>query len=535
MDTILHNANVIVGDATGRRAASLGLAQGRVVALEVDSALVDPDRRVDLRGRTVVPGFHDAHCHTTWYGLSLRELPLDDPKIRDLDDVYAAVAAAAATQPEGGWIIGRGWHPLRLGGRSPRLPDLDRITTRHPVWLVASSGHASVVNSVILRLLDFTHLSARRPLQTDEQGQPTGLLEEDAHACVLEQARPYLLDDVVAAIGRAHDQYLRVGITSAQEAGVGAGLVGYGGAEMGAYQVARERGRLRVRTTLMPSAKGLHDLHQSRGETLFGLGLGVHTGFGDDRLRIGPVKFFTDGSVLAGTAGMHGGPEQPYYDHEWLRRRIIDAHRSGWQLAIHAQGDAAVDFVLDCLEESARRYPRHDPRHRIEHASIATDQAVARMARLGVIPDPQGRFVGVVGDGLLDLLDPAQLANTYRSRTFLAAGLVLPGSSDRPCTEGIPMLGIHDMVNRRTDSGRPFGLEEALTPTEALRAYSHGSAYATFAEDRLGTLAEGQHADLVVLDADPTEVAPESIREIEVLATYVAGQLVHDRDGRWAR
>lgn len=535
LETVLHNAYILVGDGTGRRATSLGLAQGRVVALDVDSSQVDPDRRIDLGGRTVVPGFHDAHCHTSWYGLSLGELQLGDHDVHDLEDVYAAVAGAAQNQPPGSWIIGRGWHPLRLGGRSPRLQDLDRITTRHPVWLVASSGHASVVNSTALQMLDFGHLAGRSPLQTDAQGNPTGLLEEDAHACVLEQARPYSLEDVVAGIGRAHEEYLAVGITSAQEAGVGAGLVGHGGAEMGAYQVARERGVLRVRTTLMPNAKALHDLHQSHDETLFGLGLGVRTGFGDDWLRIGAVKFFTDGSVLAGTAGMHGGPEQPHYDDDWLRRRMIDAHRSGWQLAVHAQGDAAIDFVLDCFEEALRRHPRPDARHRIEHASITTGQAVERMARLGVIPSPQGRFVGVVGDGLLEILEPTQLANTYRARSFLEAGIVLPGSSDRPCTEGVPLFGIHDMVNRRTDSGRPFGPGEALTTADALRAYSYGSAHAAFAENRVGTLNAGQLADLVVLDADPTASAPEAIREIAVLATYVAGELVYDRDGRWAR
>lgn len=534
LETVLYNGNILIGDAAGRRATSLGLANGKVVAIDVDSSVVDPHRRIDLAGRTVVPGFHDAHCHTSWYGVSLGELPLGGPEVQKLDDVYAAVAVAAAEQPEGSWIIGRGWHPHQLGGRAPLLEDLDRITTRHPVWLVASSGHASVVNSVALRLLDFTHLGGRSAPQSDADGNPTGLLEEDAHACVLEQARPYSVDAVVDGIGRAHEQYLRVGITSAQEAGVGAGLVGHGGAEIGAYQMARARDRLRVRTTLMPNAKALHDLQQSHGESLFGMGLGLHTGFGDDWLRIGAVKFFTDGSVLAGTAGMRGGAEQVHYDYDWLRQRIVDAHRSGWQLAVHAQGDAAIDFVLDCFEEALRRHPRRDPRHRIEHASVSTKEAVDRMARMGVIPSPQGRFVGVVGDGLLELLSPDQLSNTYRARSFLDAGIVLPGSSDRPCTEGNPMFGIHDMVNRRTDSGRPFGSQEALTVAEALRAYSYGSAHATFAEDRLGTLVEGQLADLVVLDADPTMVPIEAIREVEVLATCVDGEFAYDRDGTWA-
>lgn len=533
LDTVLHGASVHVGDAQHTRTGAIGIHDGKVVALGAEAEAADARTRIDLGGRTVVPGFHDAHCHTSWYGVSLGGLQLSGADVHDVDDVYAAVARLAAASPPGAWIVGWGIHPLRLGGRLPLLRELDRITHEHPVWLVASSGHASVVNSTALRQLDFSHLDGRSELQRDEEGQPTGLLEEDAHACVLEQARPFTLDDVAAGVKRAHEQYLTVGVTSAQEAGIGAGLVGYGGAELGAYQLARDRGDLQVRTTVMPNGHGLRDLEQSANESVFGFGMGLRTGFGDEWLRVGAVKFFTDGSVLAGTAAVHGGPPQPHYDLSWLRRRLIDAHRSGWQLAVHAQGDASIDFVLDCVEDAQARYPRTDARHRIEHASICSSAAVARMSRLGVIPNPQGRFVGVVGDGLLQRLDAEQLADTYRARSFMEAGLVLPGSSDRPCTEGTPMLGIHDMVNRCTDSGAPFGQHEALTPAEALRAWSYGSAYATFAEGRLGTLETGQLADLVVLDADPTEVPPEQLREIGVLATWSGGQLRYDRDGRW--
>lgn len=531
LDTVLYNANVLVGDQAATRGRSLGLYRGKVVAVSRDDDFEAPVR-IDMQGRTVVPGFHDAHCHTSWYGTSLSGLALTGPNVREVRDVYDLVAQRAASLPHGRWIIGSGIHPLRLGGQLPQRRELDRIAPHHPVWLIASSGHASVVNSAVLAMLDLSHLGTRSPLALDEFGEPTGLLEEDAHACVLEQANPYSVEDVVNGIGLAHKEYLQAGITSVQEAGVGAGLVGHGGREAAAYQQARDLHLLQVRTTLMPAAQSLHDVIQSPAEpTGFGLDLGLRSGFGDDWLRLGPVKFFTDGSVLAGTAALHGCPPGPsHYDMDWIRRRMIDAHASGWQLAVHAQGDEAVDFVLDTVQEAQQRHPRPDPRHRIEHCSVTTSEALDRMAALGVIPSTQGRFVGVVGDGILERFDDKRLQDVYRGRSFLDKGLVLAASSDRPCTEGTPLLGIHDMVNRRSDSGRPVNLAEAISPQEALRAYTYGSAYAAFLEDRLGTLQPGMLADLAVLDADPTTVAADQIRTIEVLGTMVDGEFVYDRD-----
>lgn len=531
LDVVLHNANVLVGDQLGSRASAIGISRGRVTSVSSSDDLEAPVR-IDLQGRTVVPGFHDAHCHTSWFGTSLGGLALAGPDVREVRDVYALVAQRATGLPRDRWIIGSGLHPMRLGGKLPVRSELDRVAPHHPVWLIASSGHASVVNSVVLGMLDLSHLEGRSPLALDEAGEPTGLLEEDAHACVLEQVNPYRVDDVVTGVGRAHEEYLRVGITSVQEAGVGAGLVGHGGMEAAAYQMARDQGLLKVRTTLMPAAQSLHDLTQSPAEpTGFGLDLGLRTGFGDDWLRLGPVKFFTDGSILAGTAALHGCPPGPsHYDMAWIRRRMIDAHAAGWQLAVHAQGDEAVDFVLDTIEEAQRVHPRLDPRHRIEHCSVTTAQALGRMARLGVIPSTQGRFIGVVGDGILERFDDTRLLDVYRGRSFLDRGLVLAASSDRPCTEGTPLLGIHDMVNRRSDSGRALNPAEALKPQEALRAYSHGSAYATFLEERVGTLEPGMLADLAILSDDPTTVDPERIREIDVLGTVIDGRFVYDRD-----
>ena len=187
-----------------------------------------------------------------------------------------------------------------------------------------------------------------------------------------------------------------------------------------------------------------------------------------------------------------------------------------------------MDTVLDCYERTLAEFPRSDHRHRIEHAGIASPDAVQRMGRLGVIADPQGRFIGEIGDGMIRALGPERIGWCYRGRSLLDAGIELPGSSDRPVVEGAPLLGIHDMVNRRTDSGQELGAEEALTPLQALRAYTYGSAYAAFLEGDMGRLRPGGLADLAVLSDDITQVAPGRIRDVAVVATFVGGTAAHD-------
>jgi predicted amidohydrolase YtcJ len=370
----------------------------------------------------------------------------------------------------------------------------------------------------------------------DAAGRPTGLLQEQAQALVRNLVYPYPLSRLVEAIGLASERYLREGITACQEAGVGAGLVARSPVELAAWQEARRRGALRVRATLMIAGEALHDLpHAAADGDGFGLDLGLHSGFGDDWLRIGPVKIFADGSLIGRTAAMcddfTGDPGNRGFfqmDVARLRGLITRAHRAGWQVATHAIGDRAVSTVIDIYEEALAAHPRRDPRHRIEHCGVCRPEDVRRMAALGVIPVPQGRFISEIGDGMLAALGSDRAPWCYRQRSFLEAGIELPGSSDRPVVKGAPLLGIHDMVNQRTASGRPFNPQEALTPEQALRAYTLGSAYAAFREDVLGSLTPGKLADFVVLSADPTAVAREAIGEIEVLATVVGGAIAHD-------
>jgi predicted amidohydrolase YtcJ len=536
-DLALVNANVLTMNRDRPRATAVAVAHGRVTAL--DEIPPGVARVVDLRGATVLPGFHDAHNHMIGFGMSLGEVDIGSPPVGNLDELYAAIARRAQTTAPGEWVIGSGYDQNKLGGHHPDRDALDRAAPGRRVWLRHTSGHMCVVNSLVLADLGIDEAATEIPggrVATDSGGRPTGLLEERAQLLVGSLVYPYPLAELTDAIARAAEQYLKEGVTSCTEAGIGGGWVAHSPAELAAYQLARDQGQLGVRVELMTAGEVLHPLGAHPDDNLAaGLDLGISTGFGDDWLRLGAVKIFADGSLVGKTAAMHedfagDGAGRGYLqaDADALRSAIIAAHRSGWQVATHAIGDRAIDLVLDAYADALARFPRRDPRHRIEHFAVVQPRQVTRAAELGVTAVPQGRFATELGDGMLAAVGPDRHAWLYRQRSLLEAGMVLPGSSDRPVVAGAPLLGIDGMVNRRTSSGAPFNPEEAVTAEQALRAWTWGSAYASRQERVKGSIAPGMLADLVVLSEDPTAVSPDRIAGLEVLATITGGQPRYD-------
>ena len=529
-DLLLTNGRIHTMNGE-RTASSLAIWGGRILAVDEE---VDAVRTIDLKGRTVTPGWHDAHNHMAMFGIMLAELDLSYGAVRSLDEVYAAVAAAAQQAQPGEWIIGARYDQNKLGAH-PTLKRLDEIAPNNPVWLKHTSGHMAVVNSAVLREADADNPPAGGVVVRDESGQPTGLLQEQAQQLVQEQVRPYSQARLVEAIGRASAQYAAEGLVGVTEAGIGAGWVGNSPVEAAAYQEALDRGLLRQRVTLMPVSDALRTVQRSQEDgPAYTLDLGLRTGFGSDMLRIGPMKVFSDGSLIGHTAAMcaefANAPGEVGFlqeDVDSLRAKIRGAHLAGWQVATHAIGDRAVSTVIDIYQEVLAELPREDHRHRIEHLGVCRPQDVERLARLGIIPTPQGRFLTELGDGMARALGPERSAWCYRGQSLLDAGVVLPGSSDRPVVLGAPLLGMAGMVTRRTSDGALLAPQEAISVYDALRAYTVGSTYANRSDGVTGTLEVGKYADLVVLGADPLEVPGEELGDIEVLATMVAGELTH--------
>ncbi|GDY28988.1 amidohydrolase [Gandjariella thermophila] len=536
LDLLLRDARVLTMADDRPTAHAVGVLHGRIVGVDEEIDGLPARAVVDCDGATLTPGFADAHNHMAWFGLSLAELDLT--RLSAMSELYDAVAERAAGLPADAWVVGAGYDDFVLGGH-PRRAELDRAGGGRPVWLKHRSAHMGVANSVVLDRAGVLDGTATVPpggeIDTDADGAPTGLLKEGAQNLVKALLVPYPVDELAEAVARAAQVYTAEGLTHVTEAGIGGGWIGHSGIEAAAYQLARQRGDLPVRVELMTAAEVLHPVPSNPADGVpVGLDLGLRTGFGDNRLRLGPMKIFTDGALSSRTAAVtepfcdHGGTGLLGDDPQVLRERIVAAHRAGWRVAAHAIGDRAIDVALDAFAEAQRVLPRPDVRHRIEHAAMVRPDQLPRFAELGVIPVPQARFLYEIGDSMADAVGEHRLPWLYRHRSFVDSGVVVPASSDRPCVAvGAPLAGMRSMVERTSRDGRVLSGDERVDAVEALRAYTTRSAHAGHAGGERGRVAAGLLADLVLLGDDPTTVPSARISDIEVLATFVGGECVH--------
>jgi predicted amidohydrolase YtcJ len=541
LDALFVNGRFRTGDQRRPIAHTMGVFDGVIVGLDDAVSGLRAERVIDLGGAPAVPGFHDAHHHLSGHGRALLQCDVTPRAVRSLDVLYATLAAYAATLPADAWVLASAYAEKDLGG-APRLEALDAVCGDRPLFMAHSSGHAGMVNSAAIHRIGRGHPRGLPDVdgglvERRADGTPTGFLAEHAVNLATDAIGPLTSADLVRALARASEAAGAAGLTSVTEPGISGRLAGNGPADLAAYQTARDRGLLGVRVTVMPELAALHEL--AGGETAgeadlpgFGLDLGMRTGLGDDWLRLGGVKIFSDGALSTRTAAL----THPYHDRPGtlgvmredvarMTEQIVAAHLAGWQVATHAIGDAAVAAVLDAYAQADRAMHRPDARHRIEHCGLADDNTIERIGELGVIPVPQGRFIAEFGNAYLDAVGPERGRMLYRQRAFLRAGIELPGSSDCPVVDGAPLLGIHALVNRTLPDGSVLNPGECLTVEQALRAFTFGSAYADRQEHRKGTLARGKLADFVVLSDDLLEVPADRLDRVGVQATVVGGDL----------
>jgi predicted amidohydrolase YtcJ len=529
-DRVFQHGHILTLDPATPMVQALAVRDGRIVAVGTDREMAElggPGTRfADLGGCTVVPGFHDAHCHILLFGLGLTEVNVRAAPA--IAAIAAAVAERAARQPRGTWIRGGGYNQDKLAEqRHPMRADLGMAAPDHPVFLSHVSGHMAVANSRALATAGIDTTTPNPPggvIEHDAQGEPTGLLLETAQELVKRVLPPYTLSDLRAALGAAGRQMAAEGITSAQDAWAG----WIAPQEFRAYQEASAMGALPQHIRLMPDAERLA-IKDGRFDFAFGL----HTGFGDERLKLGAMKFFLDGSLIGRTAALSA----PYSDtpadcgflvksEEEIQAQIARAHRGGWQVAMHAIGDRAIAAGLDAIEACmGGDAPRYRPR--IEHCGVLRPDLIARIRRLGVVIVTQPRFITELGDGIRTALGEERLRLTYPMASL--RGLRVAFSSDRPVVNGAPLLGIAAACTQRTAGGVVYAPQEAITLDQAFAWYTGGSAYAAFAEDEQGTLSPGKWADLVVLAENPFVAGVERVAEIRVLQTVIRGAVVFEQ------
>ncbi|MDF3311453.1 amidohydrolase [Rhodococcus sp. T2V] len=537
VDAIYRNGQFWTGDPNHPEARQIAVHQGRIIAIdELDG--IEPKAEVDLGGARVVPGLHDAHHHLGLTGLRLANVDVRPSMVSTLDELYTALEERAAQLPQGSWVLASGYDQNFLGGVHPTADAIDKAVGGRPCMLEHVSGHMIVANTRAFELAGYPNRERYPNIDggrvfRDDDGRAQGLLQETAMNPIRDAAATLSDADILRNLKLASDQSVAYGLTSITEPGVVVDGRISGGTALHHYLSAIADGIIRPRMTVMPFHSTLHAIADgpSGWQTL---DWGIRTGLGDDRLRIGPVKIVSDGSLVGRSAAVHdcycGEPSNfgvMQLSPEDLHEALIAYHCAGWTVATHAIGDRAIDHVLDAIEAAQTKAPR-TVRHRIEHFAIATDEQVRRCAELNVIPVPQGVFISDFGDGILDAVGPGRAAGTYRMRSLLDAGMVVPGSTDSPVSNANPLVSIHDLVNRITSSGQEFGPSERVSVEEALVAYTFGSAYAVGVEEMRGRLMPDQLADFTVLSHDILRIDPAGIRDIGITGTVIGGELAYE-------
>lgn len=556
--SVLFRAAHVVAQSTGGgpEPEAFAVEGGRVRATGDVAALrsrFPRAREVDFGAATVVPGLHDAHIHLANAAEDLLHLDLSAAAVRDVADLLARVRAAATAPGE--WIRGGRYDDAKTG-RLTRW-DLDRAAPDNPVIVVQVAGHWGVANSRALRELGIDEASTPPPggdYGRDPDGSLDGRLIERAFLPVVYPAVTYGSarspgssgsSGAVGSAGSAGsagsplpastpDDRLR-GLVRATRLWHAAGLTSVCDALIGPDDVALLR-RARSEGLLTPRVGMLLSIdHYAKAHALgVGVGGGVGSDFDDDRLRFVGVKAFADGAVGGRTCLL----AEPYADGsghglqttptEELNEAVRTVHRDGNRIGVHANGDAAIRLVLDAYEAAARDLPRPGLRHRIEHCSVVDADILRRMRALSAIAVPFAGYVAYHGGALNRWYGPARTERMFAHRAFLDAGVTVAGSSDFPCGSYEPLLGIQSMVTREgLDDGEPVGVSQRVTPAEALRIFTVGSAEAEGVTDR-GRLAPGHLADFVVLAENPLTADPYGIASIPVLATYVGGRPVYE-------
>lgn len=528
-DLIFTGGRVHTVDPQNTIAEAAAVGGGRILAVggnaEV-SALAGPGTRtVELRGRSLLPGFTDAHGHFAGVGAAQAAIDCKAPGMQSIRALQEAVRERAAQQPAGSWIRGRGYDQSRLAEkRHPNRDDWDAVAPEHPVVFTRTCGHILSVNS---RAMALAGVDDRTPDPSGGRfdrvdGRNLGVVYETA-ALAFGQVWGLARHEWREALLRANRAYLATGGTSVHDAG---GLVG---PPFSQCQDLVRTGEIQVRLYAFTTVNSFE--HPLIGM----LNTGLHTGFGDDRLRLGAFKVVTDGSSSGPTAATRAPYASDsddfgilYWQQEQLDDLIGRAHRQGFQCTVHAVGDRAIEQTLDAMARAQSESPREGLRHRIEHCGICPPDLQARVVAQGIVPAMQPAFTWEFGDGYIANYGRERADMMFPARSLIRQGVPVAGSSDAPVTDHAPLFGIEQALTRRTMDGDVCGPDEAVDLTTAIRMHTINGAYASFEEGIKGSIEPGKLADLVLLAEDLSRVPADRIRQTGVVMTLVGGEVVYE-------
>ena len=522
-DYIVTNAKVFTSDETLPNAEAFAVKGNRFVAVGSNADIQNMASRqteiIDAEGMTVVPGFIDAHSHPS--GAGVNELVQVNADLRSIESIKSSLAERVNTTPPGEWIRAFKYDDTKLAeGRPINRFDIDEVAPNNPVVVSHRGGHTGVYNSLALRLAGVT-AETQDPsdgkFYRDENGVLTGL--------VAERARNVFSGLIPSGSTR---EQRRDGVKLISELMTAAGLTSVhqtGGSinDMLAYQDARADDGLRFRMYLFPRGQLFEDFVKS----------GIRTGFGDEVLRVGAVKFSADGSASERTMRMstpfEGRPDDYgilTMSQEEIHDAVENAHRNDFQVAIHANGDVTIEMVLNAYERVQTLWPRPDTRHRIEHCSLVNPQLLQRIKDLEVIPAPFYTYVHYHGNKWVEYGEE-KMRWMFAHRSFLDYDIPVAPASDYTPGPYEPLMALQSMVTRKDFDGRVWGPNQRITLDEALKICTINGAYASFEENIKGSITTGKLADFVILAHDPHETDPDDIKNIEIVRTVVGGATMY--------
>jgi predicted amidohydrolase YtcJ len=512
MDLILTNANVITMNPSRPRADAVVVHGSNVVAVGFQGCLSglrkQETRVIDCAGKTVVPGFIDAHFHLLGFAESFVTLNLESRNgVHSISDIQEKIREVARNQPPGTWIRGRGYHEFSLAEkRHPTRWDLDEVAPSHPIKLTHRSGGAHVLNSQALALVGISKETGDPPeglIDRDlETGEPTGLLYSMG-GLLAKQIPPLDQGDMDRGIRLADRELCSLGITSIHDVSSRNDR-----GRWGEFQNWKKQGAVKSRVKMILGWDGFKDYM----EYPFSSGVDEH------QLRAGGVKI-----IVHETTGRLT-PSQ-----EELNERVGRIHKAGFQAVLHAVEESTIEAACKAIDYALKYFPRPDHRHRIEHCSVCPPSLAKRIASLGITVVTQPAFIYYNGSRYLKTVPEQQKKHLYPIGTLVREGGLVAGSSDSPIIPSNPLIGIYAAVSRRTDGGEVVLAEESIPPEKALFMYTAEAARAGFEEMSKGSITPGKLADLVVLSADPTAVSVDEIKEIKVEMTLINGDTVWEK------
>jgi hypothetical protein len=533
-DILIHGGRIFRGLHDGF-AEAVAIHGNRIIAAgkrDAVAALAGPrTRRIDLDGRIAIPAFNDSHQHLLPLGVTMGQVNLRAEEVTTLDELLARIRAAGRTARKGEWVLGRGYDHTRLDvARHPTADELQSAAPDNPVFITRACGHVGVANRTAFAVAEIGHNTPDPEGGAFERegGQLTGLVLERAMRRIRDRMPPPSDAALVDAIERAGNHMTSQGFTAVMDANVGmiAGM-----REIDAYRAAHAESRLPVRVwaCLAGNPEGIADAAWESG---------IRPMQGDDMLRWGAMKVFADGSVGGRTAAVSvpyengGGTGMFMFPPATLKSLLKKYHHQGWQLAIHAIGDAGIEVTLSGMEEAdCAEFPLAGRRHRIEHCEFMAHGQTDRMAARGIEAVPQAIFLYEFGDNYIQQIGRARAQTCNPMRTWFDAGMHPAAGSDAPVSSTDPFQNIATQVLRRTSRGTILAAREAITVAEAVHSYTWCGAYTQFAEHQRGRLVAGQLADIAILDRDIFSIAPTDIPATRADLTLRDGRVVFDRYG----